>query len=148
MKQHGRRRLVEVPSASVPTVSERARHRVLLVEDHAALAQATAEMLRFHGLDVRVATCGSDALEMAAEFSPVLVLCDIVLPDMMALDVVRALRARRGANDLLIAVVSAMSPFDLREIERDWKPRGIDLFLSKPLTNETIIGLLSMLEGA
>src|SRR4051794_15843563 len=91
-----------VSSESVPAVSKPAQHRVLLVEDHPDLAEATAELMRLHGLEVRVATTGGDALEMAEEFNPVLIVCDMMLPDMAGLDVAQALRARRQANDLLI----------------------------------------------
>ena len=137
----------EVTSTGSAPVSRSARHRVLLVEDHAALAEATAELLRFHGLEVRVATTGADALAMTREFDPVLILCDMMLPDMSGLDVAQAVRATHGSNDVLIAVCSAMRADDLREIERHTKTRGIDLFLSKPLTNETLIGLLPRLEA-
>lgn len=148
MNRDGHGQSAEVASLdSVPAVSKPARHRVLLVEDHADLAEATAEMMRFHGLEVRVATTGSDALEMAKEFNPVFVLCDMMLPDMTGLAIAQALRATRGANDLLIAVYSAMSADALRDVERHTKLDGVDLFLSKPLTNQTLIGILSRLEA-
>ena len=148
MNRNRRSQKAEVASLDpVPAVSKPARHRALLVEDHAALAEATAELMRSQGLEVRVATTGRAALAMAGEFKPALIVCDIMLPDMTGLDLGQALRAERGANDLLIAVVSAMSAVDLRDIEHEWKPRGIDVFLSKPLTNETLIGLVSKLEG-
>ena len=99
-----------------------ARHRVLLVEDHADFAEATAALMRHHGLDVSIATSGGDALKLAEECNPVLVLCDLALPDMTGLDVVQALRARRGANDCLAVILSAMSANDLREIEGHTKP--------------------------
>ena len=68
-----------VSSGSVPAVGQPGRHRALLVEDHAALAEATAELMRLHGLQVRVAATGGDALKTAEEFNPVLILCDLML---------------------------------------------------------------------
>ena len=58
------------------------RCRVLLIEDHAPLAEATAEFIRSKGLDVRIASTGREALETAAVFHPEIVLCDLSLPDM------------------------------------------------------------------
>jgi len=55
--------------------------RVLLVEDHAELAELTAQMLCSEGLDVRVAGSGREALDSASKFRPQLVLCDLHLPD-------------------------------------------------------------------
>ena len=109
----------------------KARHRVLLVEDHAGFAEATAALMRHHGLDVSIATSGGDALKLAEECNPVLVLCDLALPDMTGLDVVQALRARRGANDWLAVILSARSANDLREIEGHTKASEITLLLSQ-----------------
>ena len=124
-----------------------ARHRALLVEDHSPLAEATAELMRLHGLEVRVATTGRDALQMVETFDPVLILCDMRLPDMAGLEVAEALRARCTGSDLLIAIITATSADCLREFEGQATTRGVNLFLSKPVTSETLIGLLSELEA-
>ena len=130
-----------------PSVGEPARHRVLLVEDHADLAEATAELMRHHGLDVSIASSGRDALKLAEEFNPVVVLCDLALSDMTGLEVVQALRARRGANDFLTVILSAMSANNLREIERRTKTGGITLFLPKPLTSDILTDIIARLDA-
>lgn len=124
-----------------------ARHRVLLVEDHAGFAEAAAALMRHHGLDVSIATSGGEALKLADECNPVLVLCDMSLPDMAGLDVVQALRARRGANDWLAVIISARSANDLREIEGHSKTSENTLFLPKPLTTPILIDLIARLEA-
>lgn len=126
---------------------DKARHRVLLVEDHAGFAEATAALMRHHGLDVLIATSGGDALKVAEECNPVLVLCDLALPDMTGLDVVQALRARRGANDWLAVILSARSANELREIEGHTKASEITLFFPKPLTSPILIDLIARLEA-
>ena len=133
---------------SEPAGGRGARHRVLLVEDHAGFAEATAALMRHHGLDVSIATSGGDALKLAEECNPVLVLCDLALPDMTGLDVVQALRARRGANDWLAVILSARSANDLREIEGHTKTSEITLFLPKPLTSPILIDLIALLEAS
>jgi CheY-like chemotaxis protein len=135
-----------LPSSPAPGGSEPARPRVLLVEDHAAMAEGTAAFMQIHGLQVQVASSGRAALTIAEEFHPVLVLCDMSLPDMEGLDVAQALRARPGGHDLLIAMLTAIGPRELREIERHTTHRGVNLYLSKPLTSETLKDLLSRLE--
>ena len=123
------------------------RHRVLLVEDHAGFAEATAALMRHHGLDVSIATSGGDALKMAEECNPVLVLCDLRLPDMTGLDVVQALRARRGASDWLAVILSATSANDLRAIEGQTRTIDIALMLPKPLTSPILSDLIARLEA-
>jgi CheY-like chemotaxis protein len=135
-----------VSSSAAPAVSKPARHRVLLVEDHAAVAEATAELLRLSGLEVRIASSGVEALRIAGEFHPVLVLCDISLPDMTGLAVARALHARRGADAGVLAMLTAMNAAELRELERQSNVPGVNLYLSKPLTTETIADLLARVE--
>ena len=136
-----------VSPGSEPTGGHAARHRVLLVEDHAGFAEATAALMRLHGLDVSIATSGGDALKVAEECRPALVLCDLALPDMTGLDVVHALRGRRGANDCLAVILSAMSANDLREIEGHTKTSDVTLWLPKPLTSPILIDLIARLDA-
>ena len=137
----------DASTGSEPAGGQAARHRVLLVEDHAGFAEATAALMRHHGLDVSIATSGGDALKMAEECNPVLVLCDLTLPDMTGLDVVQALRARRGANDWLAVILSAMSANDLRDIENHTRSSDITLMLPKPLTSPILSDLIARLEA-
>ncbi len=137
----------DTPWGSEPVGGKATRHRVLLVEDHAGFAEATALLMRHHGLDVSIATSGGDALKLAEECNPALVLCDLSLPDMTGLDVVQALRARRGANDCLAVILSARSANDLREIEGHIGTSEITLMLPKPLTSPMLIDLIARLEA-
>jgi CheY-like chemotaxis protein len=121
----------------------RSRYRVLLVDDHAPLAEATAELMHAKGLDVRIASTGREALEMAAAFHPEIVLCDFYLPDMEGLDVARALRAIPGLKSGVIALHTAMTESDLPWLKDADAP--VDLFLSKPITAEEIDALVSQL---
>jgi CheY-like chemotaxis protein len=133
--------------AQSPPGGKTVRHRVLLVEDHADFAEATAALMRHHGLDVSIATSGGEALKMAEECNPDLVLCDLTLPDMTGLDVVRALRARRGANGWLAVILSAMSANHLGEIEGHTRTSDITLMLPKPLTSPILSDLIARLEA-
>jgi len=115
----------------------------LLIEDHKPLAEATAEFMRSNGLDVRIASTGREALETATAFHPEIVLCDVMLPDMPGLDVARALRDMPSAKDAVIAMHSALT-------ERDFGTHSlqagvVNLFLSKPLTEEKLDTLISVL---
>ncbi|HVZ20725.1 MAG TPA: response regulator [Vicinamibacterales bacterium] len=122
--------------------SRTGRHRVLLVEDYADLAEATADFLRRFGLDVQVALSGRQALDIAETFQPIIVLCDLRLPDTSGLDLARALRARHRSSTLLVALLTAVSETELRSIEHS----AVDLLLSKPLTKEKLDAVLLELE--
>jgi CheY-like chemotaxis protein len=118
-------------------------YRVLLVEDHAPLAEATAEFMQAKGLDVRIASTGKEALEMAAAFHPEIVLCDFRLPDMLGPDVARAMRAIPGVKSAVIAIHTAMTESDLRSLREADVP--VNLIVSKPITGEKIDALISQI---
>jgi CheY-like chemotaxis protein len=115
--------------------------RLLLVEDHADLANATAEFLRLSGLDVQIAGSGNLALKMAPAFRPLIVVCDLSLPDMSGLEVVRRLRAEPRTKNALFVISTAMAQADIDALEDS--TNEVDVFLSKPITNSHVDELLS-----
>jgi DNA-binding response OmpR family regulator len=126
-------------------ISPRESHRVLLIEDHAPLAEVTAEFMRLAGLDVRIASTGEEALKMATASLPEIILCDVRLPDIPGPDVVRALRRLPGAKHTVIAMHSAGPEFEIRLLESGGDS-SVNMFLSKPLTEEKLEVLIKELE--
>src|SRR5262245_52029801 len=124
------------------------RCRVLLVEDNADAAEVAALFIRASGLDVLIASSGRDALEVACTFHPEIVLCDLTLPDMSGLDVLKAMQSQQSIKGALRVIFSAKSERDLRLLERTLNPSAVDAFLSKPITREGLDMLLSQLHGS
>ena len=122
--------------------------RVLLVEDNADAAEVTALFIGASGLEVLIASSGQDALEMAGTFHPEIVLCDLTLPDMSGFDVLQAMRSQESVKDPLLVIFSARSERDLGLLERTVDPSAVDVFLSKPITRESLDMLLSQLHGS
>jgi two-component system, OmpR family, alkaline phosphatase synthesis response regulator PhoP len=79
--------------------------KVLVVEDHPAIAQGLRENLELEGFEVRISGDGIDAIQVASSWMPDLVLLDLMLPKRSGFDVLAAIRAR-GA-DMPVMVVSA-----------------------------------------
>jgi two-component system, OmpR family, response regulator len=125
------------PSSTAPSPEESAPLRVLLVEDHPDLAAATVDFLESEGLDVRAALTGRAALDLVSSFQPQLVLCDLRLPDMNGLEVVRDLRANPATQRICVAILSAFGG-----IPPTWQSEatelGVDAMIVKPITVETI----------
>jgi two-component system, OmpR family, alkaline phosphatase synthesis response regulator PhoP len=118
--------------------------RVLLVEDYPDLADVTAELLREERLDVQVALSGRDALEIARAFRPQLVLCDLNLPDMTGLDVIRELQSNPATEDSYVAILTAIREQELPQ-QRDVRHVRVDAFVSKPITPRAIRTMLETL---
>jgi response regulator of citrate/malate metabolism len=109
--------------------------RVLVVEDDALLADAHRQLVgRVAGFEVvGVAHSGGEALRFLAAREVDLVLLDIYLPDMVGLEVVKAMRARGLATDV-IAVTSSRE----LEVVRTAVSQGIVQYLLKPFTFATL----------
>jgi two-component system, OmpR family, response regulator len=113
--------------------------RVLLVEDHAATAKATADLLKMYGYMVTVATDGQEAVEAAKLEEPDLILLDIGLPKKNGYEVANQLRNQLLLRRPLVVAVSAYGADDRRERCAE---SGIDLFLAKPVDPEQLHVLL------
>jgi two-component system, sensor histidine kinase and response regulator len=135
------RRISFQPSLSLN--SGQRQVRLLLVEDHADLAEATAEFLKDAGLEVRIATSAGEALETATVFRPHIVLCDMHLPDMSGLDVARSFRANWQTKDVLFAMHTAMAEVDIQTLELQCIANEVNFCLSKPVTEQKLNRLLA-----
>lgn len=118
--------------------------RVLVVEDHAETADFLSRYARLLACEVRTSSNGGQALSVAQEFSPQIVLLDIGLPDMDGWELARRLRERLDpVQPVLVAITGFRSPEDrIRSLEA-----GIDYHLNKPEFREELMRLLLQLVG-
>jgi CheY-like chemotaxis protein len=114
---------------------------VLVVDDSQDTANSMAELLGLYGHVVRVAFDGEEALRVAAETLPDVVLLDLLMPRMDGYGVAKQIRERGegvGKRPLLVAVTGYSSDADrLRTAEA-----GFDLHLVKPVDPGVIVGVL------
>lgn len=66
--------------------------RVLVVDDEESIVELLSMSLRFQGFDVFVASNGADALHMAREVKPDVLILDVMLPGIDGFGVLRRLR--------------------------------------------------------
>ncbi|HEY2969178.1 MAG TPA: chemotaxis protein CheB [Casimicrobiaceae bacterium] len=105
-------------------------HRILIVDDNTDAANSLASLLSLMDNDVRTANDGPEALRVAAEYGPEIILLDIGLPGMNGYDVVRALR-RDSANGRPLIV--AVSGYGSREDMARSVEAGFDAHFVKPM---------------
>jgi two-component system OmpR family response regulator len=82
-----------VGAKEVSSVTKDTAPRVLVVDDEPSIVDAVATSLRYEGFEVDVAVTGRDALTLAQEDPPDLVILDVMLPGLDGLEVTRRLRA-------------------------------------------------------
>ncbi|MEL7104591.1 MAG: phosphate regulon transcriptional regulator PhoB [Pseudomonadota bacterium] len=103
--------------------------RVLLVEDEAAQREVLAYNLEAEGFDVARAETGDDALMLADEVGPDLILLDWMLPGVSGIEICRQLKSRPDMRDVPIIMISART----EEIDRvRGLETGADDYVVKP----------------
>jgi CheY-like chemotaxis protein len=109
---------------------------VLLVEDSDAIRDAFTILLEDAGYVVLGAATGTEALRLAEERVPDLVLLDMGLPDMTGLDVVRTLKA--APQTAAIAVV-ALTGRDEEADRRACLAAGCAAYVVKPVNTQKLV---------
>lgn len=102
--------------------------RILVVDDDPDILRMCAKALTQQGHTVTECDSGNEALAAALTGNFDLALCDLSLPDIHGLEIIRAIKMQ--APDLPVIVMSALDP-------REWRAKssdaGADHFLAKPL---------------
>jgi CheY-like chemotaxis protein len=118
---------------------------VLVVDDNVDGAQSLAMLLGLIGHEVRVAYDGPEALEVAAEFCPEVVLLDVGLPrGMDGYEVARRLRARPGTETAELVAVTGHGSEEERAHARE---AGFSSHFVKPVDLGGLFNLLDRRAG-
>ena len=110
---------------------------VLIVDDTEPARYAKSRLMRAAGLQVLEAATGAEALRLAREHLPDLVLLDIMLPDIDGFEVCRRLRAESDTASLAIVQISAS--FERPEHQVRGLEGGADMFLLAPIDSSVLV---------
>ena len=121
------------------TIAGRGR-RVVIVEDNHATADSMRLILTYSGYDVRVTYNGVAGIQMAEDWPPDFVLCDIGLPGLDGYSVAKALREHPATSQTHLVAVSAYGTEEVRS--RGWEA-GFERHFTKPVDPDEILGLLA-----
>jgi CheY-like chemotaxis protein len=113
--------------------------RVLLVDDNVDAAESLAQLLSLSGHDTRTAGDGPRALQVAREFQPEFVFCDLGLPGMNGYEVARQLRALPFGREMVLAALTGYGQPGDRERSMH---AGFDAHLVKPVDPTVIESFL------
>lgn len=104
------------------------RRRILFVEDDDALANVYLARLQAEGFDIKRVANGEDALAIALNYHPDLVLLDVMMPRVSGFDVLDILRNTPETSGLKIMMLTALGQES--DMERA-KALGADEYLVK-----------------
>ena len=117
---------------------------ILCADDDPDILALLALRLERAGFRVVQAADGEQALALARELHPSVTVLDVMMPRLMGIEVVEALRADPATHDLRVILVSARA--QQTDVERGLAA-GANAYLAKPFQASELIELVQSLIG-
>ena len=110
--------------------------KILLIEDNYDIRHNTAEILELSNYKVLVAENGKIGVEMAMEFSPDLIICDIMMPVLDGYGVLHAVHKNESIKNTPFIFLTAKTE---RSDFRKGMELGADDFVTKPFSGTELL---------
>jgi CheY-like chemotaxis protein len=121
------------------------KRRILVVDDNRDSANSMAMILQLQGDEVRTAHDGIEAVELAEEFRPQVILMDVGMPRLNGYEATRRIRELPWGQGVAVIALTGWG----QEIDRaKSKEAGCDAHLVKPVDLPELEKLLSQLLGS
>ncbi len=104
---------------------------VLVVEDNELNMKLFHDLLEVHGYNILQTKDGMDALRLAREHKPDLILMDIQLPEVSGLEVTKWIKED---DDLKSIPVIAITAFAMKGDEEKIREGGCEAYIAKPIS--------------
>ncbi|MCB0921032.1 MAG: response regulator [Actinobacteria bacterium] len=117
--------------------------RILLVDDTKVTQRLASAMLSDAGLEVDVAGDGVEAIEALTATPYGVVLMDIRMPRMDGLEATRRIRSGEAGDDRAETPIVAMTADTAPGAAEQVMLAGLDAFVPKPFTKETLLALVA-----
>lgn len=109
--------------------------RLLVVEDEAELRVDMIELLEFCGFEVEGSGNGAEAFELIQSHQPDLVICDVQLPGMTGIEILKSLLGTRGHRPWMVMFTAYGDEGTLEELRR----LGAHACLVKPVSFDAML---------
>lgn len=111
-------------------------HSVLVVDDTQTDREVAGQALKSSGRTVHFATNGLEALTMASQIKPQLILLDIVMPGQDGFATCRKLKKDPATASIPVIMVSTKSG----DADKFWaQKQGADGYITKPYTKSELL---------
>jgi two-component system, OmpR family, alkaline phosphatase synthesis response regulator PhoP len=120
------------------------KRRVLIAEDEPNIVVSLEFLMEQRGYEIRTVANGNDALRVAREFRPHLLLLDIMLPLKNGFEVCQVIRESPEFNPMKIIMLTAKG----RETEvAKGLALGADAYITKPFATRELLEAVERLLG-
>jgi len=110
--------------------------KILVVEDEEAISHLLKYNLTAEGFDVTVVDDGDEALMVAEDFQPDIILLDWMLPHVSGIEICRQLRARKETREIPVIMLTARAEEEDRLRGFD---QGADDYVTKPFSMKELV---------
>jgi two-component system cell cycle response regulator DivK len=110
--------------------------KILIVEDNELNMKLFRDLLEVHGYTTIETRDGREALELAREHRPDLILMDIQLPEVSGLEVTKWIKQDEQLKSIPIIAVTA---FAMKGDEEKIRTGGCEAYIAKPITVATFL---------
>ena len=122
--------ILEVPKSN-ETTDAPTRKKVLIVEDNDLNMKLFNDLLVAHGYGTLQTKDGTEALALARQYRPDLILMDIQLPEVSGLQVTQWIKS----DDILRSIpVIAVTAFAMKGDEEKIRGGGCEAYIAKPIS--------------
>jgi PAS domain S-box-containing protein/excisionase family DNA binding protein len=128
-----------------PSAASVSKRRILVVDDNKDSGDTLGILLRTKGHDVRTARDGLQAVEVAGEFLPEVILMDVGMPKMNGYDATRRIRQMPWARESFIVALTGWGQAD--DVQRSLDA-GCSAHLVKPVDFAALERMLASWETA
>ncbi len=104
---------------------------VLVVEDNELNMKLFHDLLEAHGYNILQTKDGMDALRIAREHKPDLILMDIQLPEVSGLEVTKWIKEDENLKSIPVIAVTA---FAMKGDEEKIRDGGCEAYIAKPIS--------------
>ncbi|MBP7756073.1 MAG: response regulator [Thermoanaerobaculia bacterium] len=118
--------------------------QLLVVDDELDVREMLAVLLTRHGFEVRTAAGGMEALVLAQERLPDLILLDIMMHDMDGWEVLKLLQLDEATQRVPVVILSARA--EPRDRIRGLQEGAVD-YLAKPVAIEEVVARIESILG-
>lgn len=117
---------------------------ILIADDSPTEIYVLKKMLEKHDHQVIIAEDGEQAIELAQQKRPRLILMDVVMPKLNGFQATRRLSKDPNTSSIPVIIVSSKN----QETDKLWGLRqGAKGYLGKPVTEEMLISEINLLLG-
>jgi two-component system, sensor histidine kinase and response regulator len=109
---------------------------ILVIEDEEHIRSNIAEILSYENYDVIEAPNGTRGIELAHQYKPDVVLCDVLMPGITGWDVLLELRSSAVTADTQFVFLTALAD---RASARKGMSHGADDYIAKPFTHKELL---------